>query len=75
MSHTSHSHDQHGMQYARLGIMTVLSFIAMYLFMFAMIDTLGNFYNNINMAYMAVLMAAPMVIFEIVVMRAMYKNP
>lgn len=60
--------------YRKLAIMSFLSFIAMYFLMFSMIDTLGNFVNNINMLYMAGLMVAPMVVFELVVMWAMYRN-
>lgn len=62
------------MHYVHLGIMTALSYIAMYLAMYAMIYTLGDFYSNINQAYMAAMMAAPMVIIELVVMRAMYPS-
>jgi len=46
--------------------MTVLSFIAMYILMYAMVDTLGNVFNNINQVYMAALMASPMVLIELV---------
>lgn len=35
--------------YGRLTINLILSFIAMYLVMFAMIDGIDDFYNNINM--------------------------
>ena len=34
--------------YIHLAIMTVLSFISMYVFMYAMVDTFGNVYSNIN---------------------------
>ena len=47
---------------------------AMYLLMFAMIDTLGDFWNNVNMFWMAVLMAAPMNIIMIVSMPGMYPD-
>lgn len=64
-------HNQH---YGHLAIMAVLSFIAMYILMYAMVDGFDNIYPNINQAYMAALMTAPMVIIELIVMRAMYKN-
>jgi uncharacterized protein (DUF305 family) len=64
-------HKQH---YGHLAIMTGLSYIAMYIFMYAMIDQFSSFYNNLNQAYMAGLMAAPMVIIELIVMRAMYTD-
>lgn len=64
-------HDKH---YMHLGIMTLLSFIAMYILMYAMVDRFSSVYPNINQAYMAALMAAPMVLIELAVMRMMYKN-
>lgn len=60
--------------YLRLGIMVGLSFIAMYALMYAMVDSISSVYNNFNQAYMAGLMAAPMVAIELVVMSAMYHN-
>jgi len=70
--HTS----SHGpsMHYVHLGLMTALMFIAMYIFMYAMVDRFGNVYPNVNQFYMAGLMTAPMVVIELVVMRAMYTN-
>jgi hypothetical protein len=67
-------HDKHSMHYMHLGVMTVLSFIAMYILMYSMVDRLGYVYNNVNQAYMAALMAAPMTLIEVVVMRTMYPN-
>ena len=61
--------------YPHLAIMAVLSFLAMYLLMYAMVNTFGDVYNNVNQVYMAGLMAAPMVVIELIVMRAMYRNP
>jgi uncharacterized protein (DUF305 family) len=57
-----------------LGIMTALSFVAMYILMYSMVDRFGSVYNNINQVYMAGLMAMPMALIEVIVMRAMYKN-
>ncbi|HEX2998031.1 MAG TPA: hypothetical protein VHP14_24615, partial [Anaerolineales bacterium] len=62
------------MHYPRLLIMAVLSFIAMYILMYAMVNVIGNVYNNFNQFYMAGLMTAPMVIIELIVMRSMYPN-
>jgi len=64
----------HSHHYGHLAIMTVLSFISMYVFMYAMVDRFENVFPNINQAYMAGLMTAPMVIIELIVMRSMYKN-
>jgi uncharacterized protein (DUF305 family) len=66
--HGSNSH------YGRLGIMTALSFIAMYFLMYAMVNALDNVYMNFNQVYMAGLMAAPMVLIELALMGSMYHN-
>ncbi len=60
--------------YWRLLIMTAASFVAMYLLMYAMVNALDNVYMNFNQIYMAGLMAAPMVLIELTVMRSMYRN-
>jgi uncharacterized protein (DUF305 family) len=60
--------------YYRLAGMTALSFAAMYVLMYAMVNSSTNVFNNINQAYMAGLMAAPMVLIEVVLMRNMYEN-
>lgn len=52
--------------------MFVLHFIAMYILMYAMVDTFGNIHPNHNQFYMAALMAAPMVILELLIMGSMY---
>jgi hypothetical protein len=60
--------------YGRLALMAVLSFIAMYVLMYAMVDTFGNVYPNFNQFYMAGLMIAPMIVIEVALMGAMYEN-
>ena len=60
--------------YINLGIMAVLSFISMFVFMYMMVDSFGNVYPNLNQFYMAGLMTAPMVVIEIFVMWSMYNN-
>lgn len=62
------------MHYVHFAIMLLLSFIAMFAFMYAMVDRFSNVYPNLNQFYMAGLMVAPMAIFELVLMRAMYPN-
>ena len=64
-------HNQH---YGHLAIMTAISYVAMFVLMYAMVDRFSNVYPNLNQAYMAGLMAAPMALIELTVMRAMYKN-
>lgn len=66
-------HDKHN-PYPRLAWMAGLSFIAMYILMYAMVDRFSSVYPNLNQAYMAALMAAPMVAIEIVLMSSMYPN-
>jgi uncharacterized protein (DUF305 family) len=63
-----------GHHYRRLLIMTVLSFAAMYVLMYAMVDRFANVYNNLNQIYMAGLMAAAMVVIELAVMGVMYNS-
>ena len=60
--------------YLRLLWMALMSFIAMYVLMYAMVDRPGNVLSNFNQAYMAGLMALPMVIIELLVMRSMYAD-
>ena len=60
--------------YAMLGLMGALSFVAMYVLMYAMVDRFDNVYASYNQAYMAALMTAPMVVIEVAVMAGMYPN-
>jgi uncharacterized protein (DUF305 family) len=60
--------------YRQLGVMVALSFAAMYILMYAMANSLDDVYMNVNQVYMAGLMAAPMALIELVVMRGMYSN-
>ncbi len=61
-------------QYRNLLVMIVLSFITMFVFMYAMVNTFANVFINLNQLYMVGLMATPMVIIELWVMRTMYAN-
>jgi uncharacterized protein (DUF305 family) len=67
--HASHSH-----HYRKLAIMSVLSFIAMYILIYSMVDSFPNVLNNVNQIYMAGLMTGAMILMEIAVMANMYKN-
>ena len=64
----------HTNSYGRLLMMTVLSFISMYVFMYAMVDKFENVFSSYNKMDMAGLMTAPMVIIEMMLMGAMYEN-
>lgn len=71
------AHEGHGTKknhYLRLLVMTVISFIAMYVLMYAMVDRFANVHPSFNQFYMAGLMAASMVAIELVVMGGMYPN-
>jgi uncharacterized protein (DUF305 family) len=77
MDATQHQvHDkQHSLTaYLRFAAMLVLSFIAMYVLMYAMVDKFVDVYPNHNQAYMAALMTAPMAIIEILLMGSMYPH-
>lgn len=60
--------------YAMLALNLILSTAIMYFVMFAMIDHVGDFYNNLNMFYMALMMVAPMAVLMLLMMRRMYAN-
>ena len=76
--HSSHQAADGGMQrakpYRTLALMALVSFAAMYILMYAMVDRVENALPNLNQAYMAALMAAPMVAIELILMRHMYSN-
>jgi uncharacterized protein (DUF305 family) len=71
MDHAHHARHP----YAALALMALLSFVVMYILMYAMVDTFGNVFANINKVYMAGLMTAPMVLIELALMRSMYPKP
>lgn len=60
--------------YLRFALMVALHFIAMYIFMYAMVNSFGNVYSNFNQVYMAALMTASMVLIELPLMWSMYKS-
>lgn len=60
--------------YKMLGLNLLISLIVMYLAMFAMIWSFGDFFNNNNMLYMALVMWAPMGILMLVMMPMMYPD-
>lgn len=60
--------------YGVLAVNLGLSLIIMYLGMFAMIWSLGEFVQNVNFLYMALVMWAPMAIVMMVTMKSMYPN-
>ena len=67
-----HGSKMNNKYYILLLIMAILSFISMYVLMYAMVDTFNNIFPNLNQFYMAILMMAPMVIIELSLMFSMY---
>jgi uncharacterized protein (DUF305 family) len=68
-----HSMD-HKSMYIKFAVMIALSFVAMYAFMYAMVDVFTNVIPNYNQFYMAGLMTAPMIILEMGLMWMMYPH-
>jgi len=73
---TQHQHPSHkahdNSMYRKLILMALLSFMAMYVLMYSMVDRFSNVVPNINQFYMATLMTLPMMIIELLVMDSMY---
>lgn len=75
-----HKHKQKGSKssemimhhYGRLLLMVGLSFVSMFILMYAMVDAFENVFVSVNQFYMAGLMTAPMVIIEMALMGGMY---
>lgn len=72
MQHNMQPHEMGNKMYLKFTLMILLSFFAMYILMYAMVDNLANVFPNVNQFYMAGLMTMPMVILELVVMGGMY---
>jgi len=60
--------------YMMLGIASIGMLILMYLIMFTMIYSWGEFVQNINFFYMAIMMATPMVVMMPLMMGSMYPD-
>lgn len=60
--------------YSMLAVNLILSAIIMYLVMFTMIDTVDDFFNNLNALYMTAMMVSPMAILMLLTMRMMYPD-
>lgn len=74
MQHQKQPHEQAtgNKHYKKLLLMTLLSFIAMYILMYSMVDVFSNVVPNVNQFYMAGLMTMSMVIIELAIMGGMY---
>jgi len=60
--------------YKKLGVTVTINAIIMFFLTYALIAEFGHLVPNINRFYMAIIMAAPMVVMMLVVMRSMYPN-
>lgn len=60
--------------YKMLALNLAISLAIMYFVMFAMINSLGEFIQNVNFFYMALMMWAPMGSLMLLMMSGMYKN-
>lgn len=58
----------------KLLLMAGLHFVIMYVLMYSMVATVDHIHLNINKAYMAAIMTAPMLILEIWLMGEMYAD-
>lgn len=68
-------HQQHqSHHYRMLALNLGLSAVIMYFVMFAMIDGVADFFHNLNMVYMALMMVAPMGVLMLLMMGSMYAN-
>lgn len=62
------------MMYKKLALAITINAVLMYVITYVMIDGISHLYLNINKAYMALMMVAPMVIVMLLVMHSMYEN-
>lgn len=60
--------------YPNLAVNLLISTVIMYFVMFTMINGFDDFRNNLNMFYMALMMASPMGILMLALMSPMYPN-
>lgn len=63
-----------GHSYAKLGLMTVISFLVMYVVMFFNVDSMAHIYISATRLYMTLLMVAPMAVLMLLFMWTMYLN-
>ena len=73
-THHTNGKQNEQMHYKKFVWMIAISFAAMYILMYAMVDTFANVLLNVNQIYMASLMTAAMILIEMLVMGGMYKN-
>lgn len=62
------------MSYKKMLLMSAINFVIMYALTYAAIASFDHLFLNINKAYMAAIMAAPMLILKILMSGSMYDN-
>lgn len=60
--------------YKKLAIVLPINALIMFLLTFVMIDSFDHFYPNLNRAYMAIIMVAPMALIMMWFMKDMFQN-
>ena len=73
-AHGGMSEDMMRSAYGMLALNLLISLAIMYFAMFAMIWSLGEFVQNINFFYMALVMWAPMAVVMMLTMKSMFMN-
>jgi hypothetical protein len=73
-AHSDHGSTKMSRPYGMLALNLAISLAIMYFVMFAMINSLGEFIQNLNFLYMALMMWAPMGTLMLVMMGGMYRN-
>jgi uncharacterized protein (DUF305 family) len=68
------THQMASRNYVMLAVSFVVMLVLMYLIMFAMIYSAGEFIQNINFFYMAIMMATPMTAMMPMMMKGMYPD-
>lgn len=75
MKHDKHRHEESDSKsYWQLIIMSLLHFPIMYVVMFTMVWSMDEVIHNLNTAYMAGMMVAPMIFLMPLTMKIMYQN-
>ena len=75
--HSSHAQMSPQMErhhYKMLALNLMVSLVIMYLVMFTMIWSFSEFFNNLNMLYMTLMMVTPMGVLMLLMMGSMYRN-
>ena len=73
-AHGGMSREMMRKHYVMLAVNMILTAIVMYVAMYSMIWSLADFFNNLNMFYMALIMWAPMGVLMLMTMASMYSD-